>query len=86
MKKCVAQNKKFMFFFIQHENEENFRRQVQMRQTKELLTAFDEGDNDSGEAEEDSDDDLIMSPSIPRSKNQQKLMMKKKNLLDDELF
>eukprot|EP00111_Clytia_hemisphaerica_P005756 TCONS_00016693-protein len=65
-------------------NEENFRRQVQMRQTKELLTAFDEGDGDDDES--DDDDDLIMSPSIPRSKNQQKMMMKKKSLLDDELF
>ena len=65
-----------MWFFLQ--NEEDVRRKVQLRQTKELLTSFQDGDGSS-----DDDDDLIMSPSIKRDT---KKMSKKAMMLDDELF
>lgn len=59
------------------QNEEEVRRKVQLRQTKELLTSFQDGDGST------DDEDLIMSPSIRRDT---KKMSKKAMMLDDELF
>ena len=64
--------------YILQRDENNVRRQVQLRKTKELLTSFQDGDES-----DDDDDDLIMSPSL---KHNTKKLSKKATLLDDELF
>ena len=65
------------FLCLTMQKEEEVQRKVQLRQTKELLTSFQDGDGST------DDEDLIMSPSIRRDT---KKMSKKAMLLDDELF